>query len=314
MSNLKMNFIVDKENNKLRVEREFNAEVSLVWKAYTTPEILDQWWAPKPWKTETINMDFKEGGRWFYAMVGPNGEKHYCVMDYVKINKYISYSGFDSFADEHGTENNDLPSANWTTSFSEMGDNTLVTIETTYPSLEQLETVINMGMKEGLTMALENLDIFLELTNKSRAKTIPTPIYLNFAGNCEEAFDFYKNIFQTEYFGTLSRFKDMPPQEGQPALPDSIGNMILNVGLPILNKFILMGSDAPAEMGFQLTTGNNFYICIEPETREEADILFAKLSEGGKVEMPMQDMFWGAYYGSFRDKFNINWMISCQNK
>lgn len=162
MSNLKMNFIIDKENNKLRVEREFDAELSLVWKAWTTPEILEQWWAPKPWKTESKHMDFREGGHWLYCMVGPEGERHYGKAEYTEIVNYQYYKGYDSFCDENGVVNNQLPSATWHNTFTDLDSKTLVVIETTYPSLEQLETVLNMGMKEGLAMALENLDDVLK--------------------------------------------------------------------------------------------------------------------------------------------------------
>lgn len=136
--------------------------------------------------------------------------------------------------------------------------------------------------------------------------------YLNFERQTEEAFNFYKSVFGTEFIGIM-RHRDVPVPEGQPGPSDDIKDLIINVALPILGGHILMGTDAPEEAGFKLTQGNNVHICLMPDTREEADRLFAALSEGGEVEMPMQDMFWGDYYGSFTDKFGVHWMINQSN-
>lgn len=133
--------------------------------------------------------------------------------------------------------------------------------------------------------------------------------YLNFERNTEEAFTFYKSVFGTEFVG-LVRFGDMPAPEGQPAPSEEDGQLILNVALPILGGHLLMGTDAPESMGFTLNQGNNVYISLHPESREEADTLFASLSEGGNVEMPMADQFWGDYFGSLVDRFGVNWMVN----
>lgn len=316
MSNLKMNFIVDKDNNKLRVEREFDAELSLVWKAWTTSEILDQWWAPKPWKTETQYMDFREGGYWLYIMAGPKGEKHYCRNDYNKIVQYQYYKGIDSFCDENGKINESLPRASWENTFTDLDSKTLVVVETTYDSQEQLEMVLKMGMKEGLKMALENLDQFIETRfmlryrNKTNEERVAT--YLNFPGHTEEAFEFYKKVFKSEFIGGIQRFGEVPPSPDHPPVADSLKNMILHIELPIIGNHILMGTDAPKEMGFEVKIGNNMHINLEPTSKEEADRIFNELSVDGIIEMPMQDMFWGAYFGSFQDKYGINWMINYQ--
>ncbi|MBI5857285.1 MAG: VOC family protein [Sphingobacteriales bacterium] len=137
--------------------------------------------------------------------------------------------------------------------------------------------------------------------------------YLNFSNNTEEAFNFYKSVFGTEFEGGINRFGDMPPQEGMPPVSDDIKSLVLHVALPITGGYMLMGSDAPEQMGFKVNMGNNVYINLEPDTREEADRLFNALSAGGAVEMPMADMFWGAYFGSFTDKFGIKWMVNVQN-
>ncbi len=139
-------------------------------------------------------------------------------------------------------------------------------------------------------------------------------IYLNFPRNTEEAFNFYKSVFKTEFIGNVGRMGDMPPQEGVPPLPEEDKNLIMHVALPLMGDFVLMGTDAPESMGFAVKQGNNMYINLEPDTRAEADRLFAGLSLGGKVEMPLQVMFWGDYYGSLTDKFGIQWMINCSAK
>jgi PhnB protein len=138
--------------------------------------------------------------------------------------------------------------------------------------------------------------------------------YLNFPRTTEEAFRFYKSVFGTEYLAPIARFKDIPSNPGQPSLPEADLNLVMHVELPILAGHVLMGTDAPESMGFTVTPGNNVHINLEPDTRAETDRLFKGLSGGGKVEMPLQDMFWGAYFGSLVDRFGIRWMFNCANK
>ncbi len=138
--------------------------------------------------------------------------------------------------------------------------------------------------------------------------------YLNFAGNTEEAFLFYKTVFKTEFAGPLMRFGDGPPCPGQPPLSAAQTKMVMHVALPILGGHVLMGTDAPESMGFKLNQGNNVYINLEPDTRADTDRLFAELSKGGAVEMALQDMFWGAYWGTLTDRFGIHWMFNCAAK
>ncbi|MBK9639954.1 MAG: VOC family protein [Saprospiraceae bacterium] len=135
--------------------------------------------------------------------------------------------------------------------------------------------------------------------------------YLNFPGNTEEAFVFYKSVFKTEFIGDgIQRFSDLPSDDNQPPLAGEVKKMVLNVELPITGNHVLMGTDAPKEMGFTVVQGNNMHISIEPETREEARRIFDELSAGRNVNMPLQDMFWGAYFGSFTDRYVINWMVN----
>jgi PhnB protein len=138
--------------------------------------------------------------------------------------------------------------------------------------------------------------------------------YLNFDGTTEAAFNFYKDVFGTEFLGPIARLGDVPPQEGQPELTDEQKNQVMNVALPITAGHVIMGTDAPESMGFKLNQGNNVYICLDPDTREEADRLFAALADGGEVEMQLADMFWGDYFGSLKDKFGTMWMFNVTKK
>lgn len=138
-----------------------------------------------------------------------------------------------------------------------------------------------------------------------------TSTYLNFSRNTEEVFNFYKSVFGGDFVdGKINRFSEIPPMEGMPPVAEADKNLVMHVALPILGGHLLMGTDAPASMGFTVNQGNNVYISLHPDSRSEADLLFAKLSAGGVIEMPMQDMFWGDYYGSFTDKFGIRWMVN----
>ncbi|WP_100612247.1 SRPBCC domain-containing protein [Confluentibacter lentus] len=318
-NHLLFNFIVNKENNTVNIQREFAANLDLVWDAWTKPEILDQWWAPKPYRTVTKSMDFREGGTWLYYMLSPENDKHWCKNDYIKIDPKKSYSGLDAFCDENGVTNKDMPRTQWNNTFTENANKTLVSIVATYESLADLEKIIALGFQQGFTMALENLDAYIEQKFKLRSelKLDNTPrvtTYLNFDGKTEEAFNFYKKVFKTEFSGKgMQRFGDISSDAGHPPIADAIKKMVLHVELPITGNHILMGTDAPKEMGFTLTKGNNMHLCIEPETREEADRLFNELSVDGTVSMPMADMFFGAYFGEFSDKYGINWMINYKN-
>ncbi|MXV52350.1 SRPBCC domain-containing protein [Pedobacter sp. HMF7647] len=159
---LLMNFSIDKENNTVKVEREFAAPLQKVWAAWTESEILDQWWAPKPYKAKTKSMDFREGGRWLYAMVAPDGVEHWCRADYQSIDQLKSYSLKDAFCDENGTINNEFPRSFWTNTFNDKPESTLVIIEIKHEKLSDLEKILEMGFKEGFTAGLENLDEYLK--------------------------------------------------------------------------------------------------------------------------------------------------------
>ena len=154
-------FSKDAANKKISVVREFDAPLEQVWKAWTEPELLDQWWAPKPWKANTKSMDFREGGLWFYYMQGPDGERHYCKVNYKTILPKKSFTSVDSFCDENGNLNKDLPSMHWKNVFSTSGPGTKVEVEITFSTEADLEKIIAMGFKEGFAAALGNLDELL---------------------------------------------------------------------------------------------------------------------------------------------------------
>ena len=130
--------------------------------------------------------------------------------------------------------------------------------------------------------------------------------YLNFPGNTEEAFNFYKKVFGGDFAGGIFRFKDTPDKD---RLSKEDQEKVMHVGLPVGNN-MLMATDALESMGFKLTFGNNFYLSVETEGKEEADRIFSSLSEGGNVQMPMKDEFWGAYFGMLTDNFGVQWMVS----
>ncbi|HEY0669151.1 MAG TPA: SRPBCC domain-containing protein [Sphingobacteriaceae bacterium] len=313
------NFFVDKANNRIHVKRSFDAPIDLVWAAWTESDILDRWWAPKPYKAFTQSMNFVEGGRWHYLMLAPGREKQWGLFDYDLIKPLKFFSGINAFCDENAIIDQSKPQVKWENEFNPNNQETILTITLQFASLEDLETIVNMGLKEGFTERLESLDQYIAAQfylrkqnkpdNKARVST-----YLNFPGNTEEAFNFYRSVFKTDFINGLQRFGELPADPEQPAIANNVKQMVLHVELPISGGHILMGSDAPKEMGFSVLSGNNMHINLEPDSKKEADRIFNELSAGGTVEMPIQDMFWGAYYGSFTDKFGINWMINYQSK
>jgi len=151
----------DAANKKMKVTREFDAPVEKVWKAWTEKELLDQWWAPRPWKAKTMSMDFRDGGTWLYYMEGPDGERHYCRADYRSIVPNKSYEGLDGFTDEKGNINEEMPRTNWKVSFGKTGSGTQVVVDLSFDSTESMEKLIEMGFKGGFAMAHNNLDELL---------------------------------------------------------------------------------------------------------------------------------------------------------
>lgn len=161
-SQLQFDFFVDKENKTITVKRAFAAPINKVWSAWTESELLDKWWAPKPYHLKTKSMDFSVGGFWLYAMISPEGDAHWCKADYKSIEELKSFSALDAFCDENGKITDDFPRSFWTNSFTAQSEVTLVTIEIKHNSLEDLEKIIQMGFKEGFTAGLDNLEALLK--------------------------------------------------------------------------------------------------------------------------------------------------------
>jgi len=163
-NDLLFDFTVDKAAKTVYITREFDADPSLVWDAFTKQEILDQWWAPKPWASKTKVMDFKVGGRRFYAMVSPEGQERWSVQKYTSISPKTNFKFFNAFADEN--ENPELPGSEWDLSFSEQNGKTKVSVTIYNESLERMEKLIEMGFKEGFTMTLKSLEELLATLSK----------------------------------------------------------------------------------------------------------------------------------------------------
>lgn len=163
-NDLLFDFTVDKTTKTVSVIREFDAPLSLVWDAYTKQELLDQWWAPKPWASKTKIMNFEVGGRRFYAMVSPEGQERWSVQKYTSISPKTNFKMFNAFADKD--ENPELPGSEWDFNFSEQNEITKVSISIYNESLERLEKMIEMGFKEGYTMTMINLEELLATLSK----------------------------------------------------------------------------------------------------------------------------------------------------
>ena len=154
-------FSKDLQNKKLTVVREFDAPLERVWEAWTKSEILDQWWAPKPYKTETKKMDFREGGFWLYLMKGPEDEGSWCIENYKTIESKKRIVNSVAFSDEEGNPNTDFPIMNWDKEFSGTDNVSKVNIEITFDKEADMETLMQMGFQEGFTAGLDNLDDYL---------------------------------------------------------------------------------------------------------------------------------------------------------
>ena len=165
MNNLLLDFTVNKTTKTVYINREFDAELSLVWDAFTKQEILDQWWAPKPWTSKTKVMNFEVGGRRFYAMVSPEGMERWSIQKYTSITPKTNFKLLNAFADE--SENPELPGSEWDLTFSEHNGNTKLSVSIYNESLERLEKMIEMGFKEGFTITLKSLeDLLATLSQK----------------------------------------------------------------------------------------------------------------------------------------------------
>ena len=167
-TSLLFDFTVDKTAKTVMIDREFAAELSLVWDAFTKKEILDQWWAPKPWASKTKVMDFKVGGRRFYAMVSPEGQERWSIQQYTSITPKTNFKMHNAFADKD--ENPELPGSDWDYTFSEQNGTTTVRITIYNESLARMEKLIEMGFTEGFKMSMNNLETLLTTLSKRTKK------------------------------------------------------------------------------------------------------------------------------------------------
>lgn len=154
----KTRFTINRPEKKLGVDRVFNAPLPLVWKAWTSSNLLDQWWAPKPWKAKTRFLDFREGGSWLYCMHGPDGEQHWSRADFENILPHERFSATDYFIDAEGNRLLDMPDMHWTVLFLQEPSGTHVQVQISFPSLKDMDTIVAMGFKEGFASAHDNLD------------------------------------------------------------------------------------------------------------------------------------------------------------
>ena len=158
----KNSIVKDLKEKSILVSREFEAPLADVWKAYTDPKLLDQWWGPSPWRAETKEMNFKPGGYWLYAMVGPEGERHWARMDYLAVDPLKSFDVQDSFADENGVINRDMPVSKGRSSFTKTAKGTRVDFKLIYSTEEQLQKIVEMGFEQGITQCMDQLDALFE--------------------------------------------------------------------------------------------------------------------------------------------------------
>jgi uncharacterized protein YndB with AHSA1/START domain len=165
---LRFDFLADRANSTLTINREFDAKRQLVWDCHTKSALLDRWFAPVPLTTRTSHMDFRPGGYWHYAMITPDGQEYWNRLDYETIDPIDGYTAKDGFCDATGTVNRDMPRSNWSVSFTDASDRTLVTTVVSYASPDDLQKVIDMGMKEGMESTLGRLDELLPLLAEGR--------------------------------------------------------------------------------------------------------------------------------------------------
>lgn len=159
---MKTKYTVLPESNQLIAERSFAAPKSKVWQYYTTSELLDKWWGPEPYKAVTKSFDFSEGGHWHYVMQGPDGDAHYCINNYKAIDPEKSFTAQDAFANEDWSIKTDMPSSDWEVTFTEKDGVTDVRVVLTCSNPEALDTLVNMGMKEGFNQGLNQLEALLQ--------------------------------------------------------------------------------------------------------------------------------------------------------
>jgi uncharacterized glyoxalase superfamily protein PhnB/uncharacterized protein YndB with AHSA1/START domain len=297
----------DTSDREIKISRVFDAPVELVWEVWTDPEHIKNWWGPNGFTNTISKMDIKENGKWNLIMHGPDGT------DYKNESVFKEIVPLKKLVYEHLSG----PRFTATIEFEAQKNKTLINWHMLFETKEVfIQTVKTFKADEGLRQNIDKLQHYLETQINLRTQLKNTNMarvssYLNFPGNTEEAFNFYKKVFRSEFSGNgIQRFGDAPLPDGAPPMSDADKKLIIHVELPITGGHIIMATDAPASMGFKVDHGNNMHINLEPDSKEETKRLFDELSAGGIVTMELQDMFWGAYFGSCTDKYGINWMFN----
>jgi uncharacterized glyoxalase superfamily protein PhnB/uncharacterized protein YndB with AHSA1/START domain len=294
-------------DREIRISRLLNAPIDLVWEVWTNPEHIKHWWGPTGFTNTISKMEIKPQGEWDLVMHGPDGTdyKNKSVYREIVKHKKIVYDHLSG------------PKFVATIEFEKRGEKTHISWHMLFNTAEEFVQVVKtFRADEGLKQNIEKLEAYTQaqITLRNQLKTSKmarVSTYLNFPGNTEEAFLFYKSVFKTEFMGKgIQRFGDIPAGTEHPPLSETDKKLVLHVELPTIGNHLIMATDAPASMGFTLNPGNNMHINLEPDSREETKRLFEALAEGGTITMPLQDMFFGAYYGSCTDKFGINWMLN----
>lgn len=298
-------------DREINISRVLNAPITLVWEVWTNPEHLKNWWGPNGFTNTIHTMDVREQGEWNLIMHGPDGTnyKNKSIFKEVVFQKKLVYEHISG------------PKFLATIDFEEQGNSTFINWNMLFDTAEELVQVVKtFKADEGLKQNIDKLNSYLKSQFQIR-KSLKTnhmtrvSTYLNFPGNTEEALNFYKSIFHGEFTGGgIQRFGDIPAEAGHPPLSEEDKQLVLHAELQIPGGHTLMATDAPESMGFKVEVGNNMHLSIEPESREETKRLYDALSAGGKITMELQDMFWGAYYGSCTDKYGINWMLNFTEK
>jgi uncharacterized glyoxalase superfamily protein PhnB/uncharacterized protein YndB with AHSA1/START domain len=297
-------------DREIRLSRVLDAPIDLVWEVWTDPEHLKNWWGPAGFTNTIGKMEVKPEGEWDLVMHGRDGVdyKNKSVFKEVVKHKKLVYDHVSG------------PRFLATIEFEKRGGKTHISWHMLFETKEQfIQTVKTFKADEGLKQNIERLNEYLKAKSTLHKQLKPNNMarvctYLNFPGNTEEAFNFYRSVFGVKFSGKgLQRFEDFPPVEGQPPFPEAIKKLVLHVEFEIFGH-VIMATDAPESMGFTLTPGNNMNIQLEPDSRAETERLFDALSTGGNTVMPMQDMFFGSYFGQCVDKYGINWMFNFTQK
>ncbi len=299
-------------DREINISRLLNAPIELVWEVWTDADHIKNWWGPNGFTNTISKMDLKSGGEWDLVMHGPDGT------DYKNKNVFKEIIKHKKIVYDHVSS----PKFTATITFESRGNTTFLNWHMLFETKEQfMQVVKTFKADEGLKQNVEKLDHYLQTrinlyTQLNKTKMARVSTYLNFPGNTEEAFNFYKSVFGGEFGGGgLKRFGDLPASEGQPPMSEEHKKLIIHAELEIMGGHYIMATDAPESMGFTVTKGNNMHINLEPDTRAETKRLYNALKTGGEVTMELQDMSleeeYFAYFGSCTDKYGINWMLNC---